>query len=414
MLTAVLDRLTSLTSKYFIIGAFVPVLAFAFLNGVVLYLEFGWFRDWAQPQISVAARAFDVVVTLAGLAVVAYVVMSLSAFLQQVLEGQHLWRGSWLTRRMRRGQFRRYRTMRDGYPKARDAAIRIRMKKPDWTKRLREAAEQGYKEHPGHNVYSSKTGPAPDALATLRRRRDRAQPPEVGELESAVAELETVLSANDVTAGDRALSEDQVELLVLFDYAEDEWVARERTLANRLQARFGTGAIAATAFGNVGESMQHYAFSRYRINLAVFWSRLQPLVQQHKEFYAGLQDAKVQLDFLVVCVFLSAFSTAVWLVVLPIWAGVGWLLLAVVVLGPLLTRLFYLAATENYVAFGELVRSSVDLYRFDLLDALHVARPRSLRDERVLWDALRRVSAAGQEGVDLSYRHHEPVKEPQP
>ena len=204
-----------------------------------------------------------------------------------------------------------------------------------------------------------------------------------------------------------------MELLVLFDYAEDEWVARERTMANRLEARFGTGAIAATAFGNVGESMQHYAFSRYRINLAVFWSRLQPLVQQHKEFYAGLQDAKVQLDFMVVCVFLSAFSTAVWLVVLPIWASVGWLLLAVVVLGPLLSRLFYLAATENYVAFGELVRSSVDLYRFDLLDALHVARPRSLRDERVLWDALRRVSAAGQEGVDLSYRHHEPVKEPQ-
>ena len=58
MLTAVLDRLTSLTSKAFIIGAFVPVLAFAFLNGVLLYLEFGWFRAWVEPQISVAARAF--------------------------------------------------------------------------------------------------------------------------------------------------------------------------------------------------------------------------------------------------------------------------------------------------------------------------------------------------------------------
>ena len=112
--------------------------------------------------------------------------------------------------------------------------------------------------------------------------------------------------------------------------------------------------------------------------------------------------------------FLSAFSTVLWVVVLPFRTGPGWLLLAVAVLGPLVTRLLYLSATENYVAFGELVRSSIDLYRFDLLDALAVARPRSLRDERVLWDALQRVSAAGQEGIDLSYRHPDPAKEPQP
>ena len=84
------------------------------------------------------------------------------------------------------------------------------------------------------------------------------------------------------------------------------------------------------------------------------------------------------------------------------------------VLGVVLTRLFYLAATENYVAFGELVRSSIDLYRFDLVDALQMPRPRSLRDERVLWDALQRVSAASQEGIDLSYRQPNPAKEPKP
>lgn len=102
-----------------------------------------------------------------------------------------------------------------------------------------------------------------------------------------------------------------------------------------------------------------------------------------------------------------------WLVVLPIRADPWWLLLAVAIVGPLATRLFYLAATENYVAFGELVRSSIDLYRFDLLDALRVTRPHSLRDERVLWDTLQRVSAAGQEGIDLSYPQ-DPAPERQP
>lgn len=414
MLTAVLDRLTSLTSKAFIIGAFVPVLAFAFLNGVVLYLGFGWFRAWAEPQISVAARAFDLVAVLVGLAVVAYVLSSLSAFLQQVLEGQHLWHGSWLADRLRRAQLRSYQELRAQYREARDAVVRTTKAKSVWTKRLLEAAERGSQEHRGHNAYDGLAGPAPAALARLRRHQRKAKPLAITDLEEAVVQLSAALAGNDVTTGPTALSQHRLDLLMLFDYAEDEWAERELALANRLRARFGTGAVAATAFGNVGRSMQSYAFSRYRLDLTTFWSRLQPLVQKHQEFYGGLQDAKVQLDFLVLCAFLSAFSTAVWLVVLPIWAGAWWLLLAVAVLGVVLTRLFYLAATENYVAFGELVRSSIDLYRFDLVDALRMPRPGSLRDERLLWDTLRRVSAAGQEEIDLSYRQPDQAKEPQP
>lgn len=79
---------------------------------------------------------------------------------------------------------------------------------------------------------------------------------------------------------------------MLFDYADDEWAERELALADRLRTRFGTGAVAATAFGDVGRSMQSYAVSRYRLDLASFWSRLQPLVQKHQEFYGGLQDAR--------------------------------------------------------------------------------------------------------------------------
>ena len=123
----------------------------------------------------------------------------------------------------------------------------------------------------------------------------------------------------------------------------------------------------------------------------------------------------MQLDFLVACVFLSAVEHRR-LAGRPAdlgrpragccWPWRCW--------GCCSARLFYLAATENYVAFGELVRSSIDLYRFELVDALRVARPRSLRDERALWHALQRVSAAGQEGIDLSYRHQDPAEGPQP
>jgi hypothetical protein len=411
MLTTVLDRLTGLTSKYFVLGAFVPVLVFGFLNGVILYLEVGWFRAWAEPQLSVAARAVDVVATLVGLAVVAYVLWGLSGFLRQVLEGQHLRRESRLAGFLRGAQLRRLRAARHEYQHARDAAAGIAAAKPHWVDQLVDAAIKGNEAHAGRNSYDGQPGnAAADALATLRRRRERAEPPEPLEVQTAVAELGKVLAENDIDTAPAALERDRDDLYVLLDYAEDEWAAREAALGGRLQARFGAGAVAATAFGNVGESMQSYTLSRYRLNLPTFWSRLQPLLQKHQEFYAGLQDAKVQVDFLVSCVFLSALTTVFWVVALPFWGDSVWLLLAVLVLGPLITWGFYLAATENYVAFGELVRTSVDLYRFELLDALHLNRPRSLRDERLLWNAMQLVASSGQPWVDLGYRHDDTAK----
>jgi hypothetical protein len=190
----------------------------------------------------------------------------------------------------------------------------------------------------------------------------------------------------------------------LIDFAEDEWAARHVAQANVLQLRFGPGAVAPTAFGNVAESMHGYAFSRYHLDLVTFWSRLQSLLQKQKDFFATLQDAKTQLDFLVASIFLSALTTLVWVVVLPVWSDAVGLFLMVALLGPLVTRLLYLTGVENYMAFADVVRTAVDLYRFDLFDALHVARPSGVRDERVLWEALQRISSLGQEEVELSYR----------
>jgi hypothetical protein len=153
--------------------------------------------------------------------------------------------------------------------------------------------------------------------------------------------------------------------------------------------------------------MQSYALGHYRLNLSAFWSRLQPLLQKQEGFYGVLQDAKAQLDFLVASTWLCTLSTLVWLVILPFFGTSIALFLGVAVIGPVAAWLLYLAAVENYVAFGELVRTSVDLYRLDLLDALGVNRPHSLREERALWDALQRVFAFGQESVDFSYREPE-------
>jgi hypothetical protein len=149
--------------------------------------------------------------------------------------------------------------------------------------------------------------------------------------------------------------------------------------------------------------MQAYARTRYGINLATFWSRLQPVLQKDAAFYGVLQDAKAQLDFLVSSFWLSAMTTTVWVVALPWRPQAVWLFVAMAVAGQLVARFCYVAAVENYVAFGEIVRTSIDLHRFELLDALHIARPSSLRQERQIWESLQRVTSYGQEWVDIGY-----------
>ena len=63
-----------------------------------------------------------------------------------------------------------------------------------------------------------------------------------------------------------------------------------------------------------------------------------------------------------------------------------------------------MSAVKSYQSFAELVRIGVDLYRFQLLDSLRIARPRTARDERAIWSVLQRLSYLGSEGTELSYK----------
>jgi hypothetical protein len=52
------------------------------------------------------------------------------------------------------------------------------------------------------------------------------------------------------------------------------------------------------------------------------------------------------------------------------------------------------------------VRAALDLYRFDMLKALHLQLPEDLVEEKDTWQKLARLAAGA--GVDLDYQHGEP------
>src|SRR5215472_16213491 len=292
MLSAVLDRLTGLTSKYFVIGAFVPVLVFGFLNGMLAYIEFDAFRAWARPQVWGTARVFDAVSLLIGLAVAAYVLWSLNGLLRQTLEGGVFHHDRWFIRKLRETQLERSDALWTRYANARDASTAIADSKVAWRQTLSDQAKRGLTiTHAGsqtdnpRNDYDGTTGEAADALKAIRELKRRAESIPLQRLQEALQKLGAELAVNNVRlpSGQNRLARDRRELIELIDYAEDDWKAREIALANELQSRFGAAtATAPTAFGNVALSMQSYSLSRYRLNLATFWSRLQPVLQKDK------------------------------------------------------------------------------------------------------------------------------------
>lgn len=417
MLSNLLDKLGTLLSKYFVIGSFIPVLIFAFLNGALLYWNVSWFRGWAESQLFDLKAGFVMGAMLIGLAVTAYVLSSVNIFLREVLEGKHC-RPLLPKTLFENSQRKKRNDLIDERRQAHEEAAAIRGSRAKWQQTLSNASAEGAYKHTGVMTYDGKTGPAVEALNKVRNLDEQSKAIPHVALENTVELLAEVLKTNDkrVKYGrgqsvKLTLEEDQRALLRLIDHAEDIWAAREVQAFNEKEFQFGTGEIAPTAMGNIAQSMQSYTYSRYYLNLETFWSRLQLVLQSNKDFYANLLDAKTQLDFLVACCWLSGLTTVLWIMLL-LWGGLSiWPFLVVSIGGPLLSRFFYFLAVKNYLVFADIVRTGVDLYRFGLLQSLHVGLPHSIREERTTWQVLEKLSSYGQEEYELSYQH---ADKPQP
>jgi hypothetical protein len=408
MLASILDRLTSLVSKYLIISSFIPVLIFAFISGTILYHEFSWFREWAKPEISGTARVFDAGAIFIGLSVVAYLLSTVNTFLREVLEGKHLlevW-GHMLALCQARQQ-KKLADIEGAYITARKEHNAIARQKLAWQERLSIAANEGIQSHKGKQ-FDVKVSGGVTCISALQQLRAQAAPLPSIELDRCIGELSKELSSYDEAVLDstntHSLQELRSDVLILIDYAEDAWASQELRAFNERQSRFGASFVAPTAMGNVALTMQGYALTRYQLNLEKFWGDLQTILQTNKDFYAQLQDAKAQLDFLVTCCWLSVLVTIACGLILLLAGQSTALFLIVALVGPVVAYFFYFLGVRNYQGFTELVKIGVDLYRFQLLDSLNVARPRTIRDERSTWSTLQRLSYFGAEGTEFSYK----------
>jgi hypothetical protein len=386
MFGTLLDKLGSIFSKSLVIGS-VPLLTFVVLHGLVVYHISESFRNRLQWYfgLSAAKTAELAMIICLGVAVISYVLSTLSVFLREVLEGKYL-----PFRRLQDALSQKYRERLAVLEGKLAASRRARRKLLDFQKAATRSMGNAYRAGQTRNSCGYQRRKELTALLDCRvANQDISQ----DQLQREVDAITPILEANnpELDADESAnLDADYVALAGLIGYALDRADAEYARYLTEFQFDYAGQDVAPTRLGNISMVAPYYALSRYSINLDIFWTRLQKIAQGDTNVYASLQDAKTQLDFLVSLIWHTLIFTVLWVILLPLLTEAKYLYSIIVVIGPLTLWIWYLIALQNYRAFSDLLRAAVDVYRLELLKTLRIPLPPNAENECLVWEMLER------------------------
>jgi hypothetical protein len=183
--------------------------------------------------------------------------------------------------------------------------------------------------------------------------------------------------------------------------------------------------IMPTRFGNILRAAEMYPATRYRIDAVQLWGRLAHVIP--KEGMEKVDEANNQCLFLLNASLLAFIFSVLSLIAcgyqaLVLWARINsmrllyfidinlepyvynqriaiYFVLAIFAIA--VSWFFYEASLLNVGQYGDMIRTSYDLYRFKLLEALHFELPATLKEERKLWRSIRNFMIANDGWVPL-------------
>jgi hypothetical protein len=156
--------------------------------------------------------------------------------------------------------------------------------------------------------------------------------------------------------------------------------------------------VMPTRLGNALRAAELRAGEPYGLDAVVAWPRLYPLLSEPVRALVDGQRDALDLNARFCAVFAAAAVIAAALLAAHGW----WLLVAVGCL--VLAWLAYRSAVAAAIAYGEGIRTAVDLHRFSLLQALHLPLPATPEEERALNGKVSRFLLQGVP-LDAPYQH---------
>jgi hypothetical protein len=184
--------------------------------------------------------------------------------------------------------------------------------------------------------------------------------------------------------------------------------------------------ILPTRFGNILRAAEAYPELRYKIAGVPLWTRIIKVVD--KEYMAFIDATNDQCSFLLYCSVLSVLFSIMcivisiyqfflkqqllmqkdhWLYFIPlspdpiIYEQRTIIYLVIAGISFLLALFFYQASLWNVDQYGDMIRSTYDLYRFQLLKELRIQAPEDSDEEKMVWRSLCEFFAIGNAANEL-------------
>ncbi|HLL31262.1 MAG TPA: hypothetical protein VK403_09730 [Allosphingosinicella sp.] len=412
MFTGLLETIKGFLSRSFWFGSFLPVAIVVFVHGVLTAIYFPARLSPADLlQLSAGEATGRTLLALALLVALAYLVTPLVPLFHGLIDGSLLPEA--LHDLLRRSRLRRRRSLIAKYKAVRLRAAQAESRAAGHRESLKVKRAEGVALGTIQN----------SAAITTAEQALKAMAPPFGKqvdekaVSAAADSLAVALASN--TASAKALAEPELQWAQRLDAAHllfldllKEHVAESRhgyDALLRRNAELDLGDWQATRLGDVRRLSELYPEKAYGAEFSWLWPRIEAVIPaEDKGFPERIADSKAQLDFSVLLLVLVQTIPLIWVPVLTIAGAPLWAPLLIAWLAPPVNAGLYQIVIASQSAFGRVVETAIDTYRFDVLKALHQPRPLSLAAERHLWRCLSRVSSRGHD-VDLLYPA-EPVR----
>jgi len=385
-LTSILSSISGYFSKSLILGTFLPVVIFIVL-ALLMFVPYlppsfsvsppfeGLGQEWRIVSISFVA------IVMSGL------IYNLNIPILRLYEGypwQDSWIGNWLTSK-HRNRF--------------DAAqLRI-----DTMRAALRAMDAAVKKDPLEVAFINEVIDSWKALGGGRSATDISESQWLKAWRAANADSE----ASDIKMRWQIIDNELRDQFSIYRRAIQHTYPDDRSL------------ILPTRLGNAIRSFEYYSDREYGIDSIEIWPRLVAVIP--KEYAVSIDDSKTTFDFMLNSSLLSLLLCVLILVagllypasLNSLWNAGYWIL--TIVAFALLAYFFYRLSINRAHAWGLLIKSSFDLYRWELLKKLgYTQQPKHRLEERELWEEISRQAIYGDrfDKRMLSYNESSPLPFP--
>lgn len=409
MFGQVLDKLSTWFGQAFLLSIFFPWLIFAFANLAMVAVTFTsvdpYLLRYAEGEP--ADKVIVIIASLGGIGILAYMTSPLIQVLTEILEGSYV--PVIIAEVLTAGHAARLRRFVERERASLQERQRVR-RLQDLAGLLMQARSVGVQRRTNSDLPAIKR--ASRAIQKLREKRDLNRPIDSGELIAAHQHLLIALQRNcaEVARLIPSIEQEDIDYSEILGKLHDEMVnelvpgafhianQRHALAAGERARHFASGnqgelfaELKPTRLGNYAASLRSYCETRYGLEFDFFWPRFLLAIQKNDKLSSAIVSTKIQLDFSVLMFWLTVVFIISWFPLLTIFGSSLVVFLTVAGIGPIVSIASLRLVHASYSAFAEIVRSAIDISRFELLRALHRPMPVSTQAEKMVWEQAARL-----------------------